>query len=60
MKLILLKKIGNVNLVRSQYLNVHKDKENNEFNSKLLHRRLAYDEILANLLVLISSARKSS
>ena len=50
----ILKKIGNVGWSQSIF-NVHQDKENN-FNSKF-HRRLAYDEILANLLVL-SQARK--
>jgi len=50
----ILKKIGNVGWSQSIF-NVHQDKENN-FNSKF-HRRLAYDEILANLLVL-SRARK--
>ena len=50
----ILKKIGNVGWSQSIF-NVHQDKENN-FNSKF-HRRLAYDEILANLLVL-SKARK--
>jgi len=49
-----LKKIGNVSWSQSIF-NVHQDKENN-FNSKF-HRRLAYDEILANLLVL-SQVRK--
>ena len=50
----ILKKIGNVGWSQSIF-NVHQDKENN-FNSKF-HRRLAYDEILANLLVL-SQTRK--
>ena len=50
----ILKKIGNVGWSQSIF-NVHQGKENN-FNSKF-HRRLAYDEILANLLVL-SQARK--
>ena len=50
----ILKKIGNVGWSQSIF-NVHQDKENN-FNSKF-HRRLAYDEILANLLVL-SQVRK--
>ena len=50
----ILKKIGHVGWSQSIF-NVHQDKENN-FNSKF-HRRLAYDEILANLLVL-SQARK--
>ena len=50
----ILKKIGNVSWSQSIF-NVHQDKEN-DFNSKF-HRRLAYDEILANLLVL-SQVRK--
>ena len=44
-----LKKIGNVSWSES-IMNLHSGK-NNDFNSKF-HRRLAYDEILANLLVL--------
>ena len=49
-----LKKIGNVSWSES-IQNVHASKENN-LNSKF-YRRLAYDEILANLLVL-SQVRK--
>jgi ATP-dependent DNA helicase RecG len=49
----ILKKIGNVGWLDS-VLKIH-EKENNDFNSKY-YRRLAYDEILANLLVL-SQAR---
>jgi len=45
----ILDKIGNVSWSQS-VLNVHNDK-NNDFNSNS-YRRLAYDEILANLLVL--------
>jgi len=45
----ILDKIGNVGWSQS-VLNVHNDK-NNDFNSNS-YRRLAYDEILANLLVL--------
>ena len=44
-----LKKIGNVSWSQSIF-NVHQDKKNS-IDSKF-HRRLAYDEILANLLVL--------
>ena len=50
----ILEKIGNVSWSKS-VLNVHHDK-NNDFNSNS-YRRLAYDEILANLLVL-SQVRK--
>ena len=50
----ILKKIGNVSWSES-IINVHENKQNN-FNSKFF-RRLAYDEILANLLVL-SQVRK--
>jgi ATP-dependent DNA helicase RecG len=50
----ILKKIGNVNLSKS--LSLLHSKNNNEFNSNY-YRRIAYDEILANLLVL-SQARK--
>ena len=50
----ILKKIGNVSWSES-IINIHEDKQNN-FNSKFF-RRLAYDEILANLLVL-SQVRK--
>ena len=50
----ILKKIGNVSWFKSIF-NLHQNKENN-FNSKFC-RRLAYDEILANLLVL-SRVRK--
>tara|TARA_Y100000590_G_scaffold466791_1_gene643359 strand:+ start:246 stop:2324 length:2079 start_codon:yes stop_codon:yes gene_type:complete len=49
-----LKKIGNVSWSKSIF-NIHENK-NKDFNSKF-YRRLAYDEILANLLVL-SEARK--
>ena len=49
-----LKKIGNVSWYKSVF-GIHKNKEN-DFNSKY-YRRLAYDEILANLLVL-SQARQ--
>ena len=49
-----LKKIGNVSWFKS-ISEIHKNKENN-FNSKF-YKRLAYDEILANLLVL-SQVRK--
>ena len=50
----ILNKIGNVSWLKSIF-NVHQDKENN-FNSKF-YKRLAYDEILANFLVL-SQVRK--
>ena len=50
----ILKKIGNVGWSKS-ILNIHQNK-NRDFNSKF-YRRLAYDEILANLLVL-SQVRK--
>ena len=50
----ILKKIGNVSWAQS-ILKVHQDKKNT-FNSKF-YKRLAYDEILANLLVL-SQVRK--
>ena len=50
----ILKKIGNVSWFKSIF-NLHQNKENS-FNSKFC-RRLAYDEILANLLVL-SRVRK--
>tara|TARA_B110000438_G_scaffold298002_1_gene345361 strand:- start:636 stop:2696 length:2061 start_codon:yes stop_codon:yes gene_type:complete len=50
----ILNKIGNVSWCKAIF-NVHQDKENN-FNSKF-YKRLAYDEILANLLVL-SQVRK--
>ena len=50
----ILKKIGNVSWSES-IINIHENKQNN-FNSKSF-RRLAYDEILANLLVL-SQVRK--
>ena len=50
----ILKKIGNVSWSKSIFY-IHKNKEN-DINSKF-HRRLAYDEILANLLVL-SQVRK--
>jgi len=50
----ILNKIGNVSWLES-ICNTHEDKENN-FNSKF-YKRLAYDEILANLLVL-SQVRK--
>ena len=49
-----LKKIGNVSWFKS-VSEIHKNKEN-DFNSKF-YKRLAYDEILANLLVL-SQVRK--
>jgi len=49
-----LKKIGNVSWSKS-ISEIHKNKEN-DFNSKF-YKRLAYDEILANLLVL-SQVRK--
>ena len=49
-----LKKIGNASWFKS-ISEIHKNKEN-DFNSKF-HKRLAYDEILANLLVL-SQVRK--
>ena len=45
----ILKKIGDVSWLNSIY-NLHKNKVNN-INTKF-HRRLAYDEILANLIVL--------
>ena len=45
----ILKKIGNVSWSKCIF-NMHEDKEN-DFNSRFF-RRLAYDEILANLLVL--------
>ena len=50
----ILKKIGNVSWSKSIFY-THENKEN-DINSKF-HRRLAYDEILANLLVL-SQVRK--
>ena len=50
----ILNKIGNVTWLESIF-KTHQDKENN-FNSKF-YKRLAYDEILANLLVL-SQVRK--
>ena len=50
----ILKKIGNVSWSESIF-NIH-EKKKNDFNSKF-YRRLAYDEILANLLVL-SQVRK--
>ena len=50
----ILKKIGNVSWYKSIF-NIHSNKQN-DFNSKF-YRRLAYDEILANLLVL-SQVRK--
>ena len=50
----ILKKIGNVSWSES-IIYIHKNKEN-DLNSKF-YRRLAYDEILANLLVL-SQVRK--
>jgi len=50
----ILKKIGNVSWSKS-ILYTHENKEN-DFNTKF-YRRLAYDEILANLLVL-SQVRK--
>ncbi len=50
----ILKRIGNISWSKSIF-NIHENKENN-FNSRS-HRRLAYDEILANLLVL-SQVRK--
>ena len=50
----ILNKIGNVTWLESIF-KTHQDKENN-FNSKF-YKRLAYDEILSNLLVL-SQARK--
>ena len=50
----ILKKIGNVSWSKSIFA-IHNNKEN-DLNSKF-YRRLAYDEILANLLVL-SQARK--
>ena len=50
----ILKKVGNVSWSQS-ILKMHENKEN-DFNSKY-YKRLAYDEILANLLVL-SEARK--
>jgi len=50
----ILKKIGNVSWCKSIF-DIHTNKQNN-FNSKF-YRRLAYDEILANLLVL-SQVRK--
>ena len=50
----ILQKIGNVSWSKS-ILNIHNDKSN-DLNSKF-YRRLAYDEILANLLVL-SQVRK--
>ena len=49
-----LNKIGNVSWLESIF-NIHQDKINN-FNSKF-YKRLAYDEIIANLLVL-SHVRK--
>ena len=48
------KKIGNVSWFESIFY-IHQNKEN-DLNSKF-YRRLAYDEILANLLVL-SQVRK--
>ena len=50
----ILNKIGNVSWYKS-ISNIHNNKEN-DFNSRF-YKRLAYDEILANLLVL-SQARK--
>ena len=50
----ILKRIGNVSWSKS-IIDIHKNKRN-DFNSKF-YRRLAYDEILANFLVL-SQARK--
>jgi len=50
----ILKKIGNVSWSESIF-NIHENKQN-DFNSKYF-KRLAYDEILANLLVL-SQVRK--
>ena len=50
----ILKKIGNVSWSKSIFY-IHENKEN-DINSKF-HRRLAYDEILTNLLVL-SQVRK--
>ena len=49
-----MKKIGNVSWYKSIF-NIHSNKQN-DFNSKF-YRRLAYDEILTNLLVL-SQVRK--
>ena len=51
----ILKKIGNVNWYES-ITNIHKN-ETKDLNSKF-HRRLAYDEILANLLVLSQVRRR--
>ena len=50
----ILKKVGNISWSKS-VIEIHKNKEHN-FNSNF-HKRLAYDEILANFLVL-SQARK--
>jgi len=50
----IIKKIGNISWNKAIF-NIHNNKDNN-FNSNS-YRRLAYDEILANLLVL-SQARK--
>ena len=51
---VVLKKIGNVSWSESLF-NVHENKKN-DLNSKY-YKRLAYDEILTNLLVL-SQVRK--
>ena len=50
----ILKKIGNVSWYKSIF-NIHSNKQK-DFNSKF-YRRLAYDEVLSNLLVL-SQVRK--
>ena len=51
----ILKKIGNVSWSKSIF-DIHENKEN-DLNSKF-YRRLAYDEILANLLVLSQVRRR--
>ena len=51
----ILKKIGNVNWAKSIFC-LHKEKEN-DINSHY-YRRLAYDEILSNLLVLSQARRR--
>ena len=51
----ILKKVGNVSWSES-ILKIHKNKEK-DFDSKY-YKRLAYDEILANLLVLSKSRKK--
>ena len=50
-----LKKIGNVSWSKSVF-GIHENKEN-DFNSKY-YRRLAYDEILSNLLVLSQTRQR--